>query len=133
MLAVSVDRHDDDLSQTWIEGFVTKREFYLHKRIADGINRPRLTKDTWYLPKKCLHPLPRGQRLLPHELLARTLIEMMACKTKPAEAASAIKNNTVAEFVTGGEWVEMWDRPFDRPELIAGNGDLDNYAQRGSP
>jgi hypothetical protein len=105
MLGVSVD--PNDLSQTWIEGFVTKREFYLHKRIADGVTAPRLTADTWYLPKKCLHPLPRGQRTLPHERLAQTIVEMMAGKTRPPPV---------------GEWSEMWARPFDRPELVAGNG-----------
>jgi hypothetical protein len=83
MLAASVD--PADLSQCWIEGFVTKREFHAHKRIADGVASPRLTRDTWYLPKKCLHPLPRDRRLLPREILTQTLIKTMACKNEPTD------------------------------------------------
>jgi hypothetical protein len=80
MLAVSVEKN---LSENWIEGFVTKREFFQHKKIANGVDAPRLTQGTWYLPKKCLHPLPRDARIFPHELLAQTLVAMVACKTKP--------------------------------------------------
>jgi hypothetical protein len=100
MLGASVD--PEDLSQVWIEGFVTKREFFAHKRTADGVASPRLTAGTWYLPKRCLHPLPRDRRALPCETLAQTLIEMLTCKDEPLNGvARAIKNHTVAEFVTG--------------------------------
>jgi hypothetical protein len=107
LMSASVERHGDDLSQVWIEGFCTKREFYQHKRIADGTSSPRLSPGTWYLPKRCLHPLQRGPLTYPHELMAQTLVEMLACQTKPVELpridspAMAIKNGMVREFITG--------------------------------
>jgi hypothetical protein len=106
LLSVSVD--PDDISQTWIEGFCTKREFYQHKRIADGISSPRLTAGTWWLPKNRLHPLPRSPLTYPHEVLGQTLMTMLACQTKPVEPPPridspglAINEGLVMEFVTG--------------------------------
>jgi hypothetical protein len=95
LMAASVEPLD--LSQVWIEGFCTKREFHQHKRIADGISSPRLTAGTWWLPKRCLHPLQRGPLTYPHELMAQTLVEMLACQTKPVEWGLGIPHHEIAK------------------------------------
>ena len=53
---VSVSIDDRDWSQCWIEGWLTKQEFFDYKKIADGSNDAgKLTRGTWFMDKQ---PLP---------------------------------------------------------------------------
>jgi hypothetical protein len=53
---VSVSIDDQDWSRCWIEGWLTKQEFFHYKKIADGSNDAgKLTRGTWFMDKQ---PLP---------------------------------------------------------------------------
>lgn len=61
---VSVSINEDDWSQCWIEGWISKEEFFERKMVSDGINcglnrngKPRLTPGTWFMEKRDLHPI----------------------------------------------------------------------------
>ncbi len=50
LIGVSID--EDDWSQCWIEGWLTKQEFFDRKKIADGTNdEGRLSSGTWFIEK----------------------------------------------------------------------------------
>jgi hypothetical protein len=52
---VGVSINDQDWSQCWIEGWLSKQEFYERKKIADGIcDRGKLTAGTWFVEKRNL-------------------------------------------------------------------------------
>jgi hypothetical protein len=60
LISVSIDAKD--WAQCWIEGFVTKQEFWQRKRIADGLIGKGLEPGTWFMPKAELNDaaqLPR--------------------------------------------------------------------------
>jgi hypothetical protein len=49
---ISVSINENDWSQCWIEGWLTKWEFFDRKKIADGINdQNKLTDGTWFVEK----------------------------------------------------------------------------------
>lgn len=56
LISVSLDQWGD-LGRFWIEGYVSKREFFERKLIADGVSKPKLDKDTWYMPKRDLYDI----------------------------------------------------------------------------
>lgn len=54
LICVSVDEHD--WSRCWIEGWMTKQEFFQSKKIANGTNDSgRLTIGTWFVDKSVLN------------------------------------------------------------------------------
>lgn len=56
-----------DMSQCWIEGWITKEEFYDLKQVSDGTNG--LDPGTWFYPK---HKLYRIDELLPEYMILRS-------------------------------------------------------------
>jgi hypothetical protein len=54
LVSVSID--PNDFSQCWIEGWITKVEFYAKREIADGTNSG-LELDTWFMNKGDLWPI----------------------------------------------------------------------------
>jgi hypothetical protein len=61
---VGVSINNDDWSECWIEGYMTKQEFWERKLIADGIvdrnpksGKAMLAPGTWYVPKVWLNDI----------------------------------------------------------------------------
>jgi len=55
---VSVSLDEDDWSQCWIEGWISKQDFFDRKMIADGVNdQGKLTRGTWFMRKVDLEPI----------------------------------------------------------------------------
>jgi len=53
LVGVSID--DGDWSQCWIEGYISKVDFFERKKIADGISDDgKLSKGTWFIEKSDL-------------------------------------------------------------------------------
>ena len=53
LVGVSID--EEDWTQCWIDGWISKREFYDRKLIADGVcDEGKLTPKTWFVEKHSL-------------------------------------------------------------------------------
>jgi len=112
LLAVSVaERPIEDLSQCWIEGFVTKQEFFDRKKIAGADAGPRLTPGTWYLEKQFMRPL-NGNKA-PVDLLVDSLLQVAAPPTVPVNSRDGV--DAVSEFIRSADrpaFADIWTEPF---------------------
>ena len=52
---VSVSLKSGDYQHCWVEGWISKDEFYARKKTADGVRAPRLDPGTWWMEKNELH------------------------------------------------------------------------------
>lgn len=54
---ISVSIEENHFCNCFIDGFIDKMAFYVMRRIADGIERPKLEPGTWWLPKRELYDI----------------------------------------------------------------------------
>lgn len=62
LIGVSID--DRDWSRGWIDGWISKDQFFRQKRVADAITAPELEPNTWHVPKRELIDIRQIWRLV---------------------------------------------------------------------